>query len=473
MIEKNKKSKLELLFILLIIIMFIGSINQILTMFALMSTCIIALNIGMSNPKEGDKICIGLVWMLCLQNLCIGIGAHTFGNISDTLKYITQIPFLTLLVIWICIQIRKIKSGKIIVRKYTKWFIAYVFCILLSLFIGRGDIKAILINIRNMLTFFFAYEIGLYYLNTEEKLAEFYQKFMKIIKIVFLLGIILMIGGYNLYKVIGIKEVYIAKGAEISAFKEDLPGRFYTRLFYTLLPRMGSIYYEPINLAYLFAFALIMSVFFYTKKRKIGDIIISGIGLILTVGKGGFFIVGLSLSMLYLSKIIKTIFKRMQSKVINIFTIFAIVVILSLFIGIYVKLFPSSSVMPHIWSIQRTWQEILDKPYGNGLGIGGNMSHLFGTGQDGLSAGEESAIMSFTYQFGIQGIFCLFMCLITLFSKSDWKNNKIQICYFLPYTILITSLFQENTYTPQCIIVYMFLLGAMQAIQTEQKESKE
>ena len=460
-----KKFRSIYYFIAIILLMFIGSMHPYLTFVSVPLSGLIAILASYNFKNNEPDICFGIILLLCFQNLCIGLGAHIFLNHSDLLKYISQIPFMTILILWLGVIIRNISNKKWRECKSFKWFLIYSLCILISLFIGHGSIKSILINVRNMTVFFMAYQVGKNYITTKKQLDVFYKKTMFLIVIMFILGLVLWFFGYEAYKLIGIEEVYIAKGKGFDLSK--LPGRFRTRIFVSLLDRMGSIYYEPVNLAYLFAFGLLMSIFYQQKKniKNIIAIIICALGLILTFGKGGFLIVGLTIAYVIVSKILSKIFKNMSILNRNLFIF--VIFILSIIIGIYfyVNIFTKSSALPHIWSIQRTFSAICANPFGYGLGTGGNMAAVFNdTLIDFLSSGEESTIMAFLYQIGIQGVFSLFICFIYLFNKQKKNDILSDVCFILPIVLLFVSLFQENTFTPQCIVAFMLFIGSMNSI---------
>ncbi len=83
----------------------------------------------------------------------------------------------------------------------------------------------------------------------------------------------------------------------------SLPGRFYTKLFYTLFLRMKTIYYEPVNLVYLF--------YKIDWKIRYNNVILNLIVLILIFGKDGYFIVGLTILSKFITfYLLKSFIKR-------------------------------------------------------------------------------------------------------------------------------------------------------------------
>ena len=158
-----KINKFYFCFFLIVFLMFLGSMNTILTYIALIGTVVCAILIGnyyLKSPSE--EVCVGIIYLLVFQNFCIGTGAHLMGNNDSMLKYITQVPFLSIAIIWIINQFSYIKNGKYRIDKAKKSFIFLLICIAFSLLVGRGNIQSILVNLRNLTVFYMAFEIGKY-----------------------------------------------------------------------------------------------------------------------------------------------------------------------------------------------------------------------------------------------------------------------------------------------------------------------
>lgn len=466
-----KTNKIMVLFILIIFLMFIGSMYSLLTFPAIILSSICAIIIALDSKENDYMVCIGILLLLIFQNFCIGFGAHLAGNSDSSLSFITQIPFLTIFIIWTILILNENKKKKFNIKGNSLvWFILLIFSIIFSLFIGRGDIKAIISSVRNLSVFYMSYRISKKYICKKETFELFYFKYQKLIVLIFVIGLIFFIVGYPLYNFFGVNEVLLAKGSKV--LNGNLSNRFVTNVFSFYVPRMSSLYFEPVNLAYLFAISFILCVYYDERsfKQKIIIFIISLTGLILTFGKGGYLIVLLTVLFNKLFSFWNILAKRFHSKFRNIMLIVIVLGIGIIFLKIYLSKYTNSYAMPHIWAILQTFKSIKTKPIGHGLGTGGNAARIFGNlTDDYLSVGGESAIMSFTYQIGVQGLLCLIFCLINLFPyKNEYANNKfLRVMTFIPVVILVVGLFQENTFTPQCIVIYMFVLGAIHKINVE------
>lgn len=458
---EKKMQKYEFGFIGILLLMFLGSVTTIFTYFSLVLSLILSIWIGSYYAKKPSYKCMHwIVLLLLLQNFMLGLGAHISSNFSNSLQLITQIPFLVISIVWF-IQFVCLKHVQD--TKPRKYFKIYFILIIISLVIGRGSLNAILMNIRNMTVFFMAYEIGVHNITDENSLKNYQKKIIKYGMVMLICGIILLIGGYNLYKEIGIQEVYFAKGGTII---NTLEGRFTTTLLKGQVTRMGSLYYEPVNLGYFFAAAFIGACTIkWTKilQMRIFAILITGLGLVLTFGKGAYLIVILNFLSIIFVKIAKVIMNFLSGKFIRKFVLVTAIIIGVIF-SIYYYLNVGAASSPHFWGVIQTWGSILRKPYGYGLGTGGNMSQLFSNSELQFSAGAESALMSFMYQYGMQGALLLFLCMKAICVNNKVfliKNKNYESFYFLPILLFAISILQDNTFTPQCIVPFMLLQGGV------------
>lgn len=408
-----------------------------------------------------------IVILLVFQNLLIGTGAHMGNNQNDSLSYLTQVPFL-------CIAI----SGLMIIlisflkkTSNTGWYLDkrffLLYCIVIfSLIISPANFDSKLINVRNLTTFYFAYIIGKHCLATHEKFKSFSWFLIKISTFVVLAGVFLYFQNYSFWKKIGIEEVYIAKKFPLNG---DFEGRFSTILIDSSFTRMASIYYEPVNLGYLLsaAFLLALSLKWRDPLIKFIFCFILLSGQILTFGKGAYLITLGVIASVYGEKVLNKLVRKFKvHKIIIFFTLSSI----GAFSVFYYQVI-GGSAKPHFWGIIQTFESVLTKPLGYGLGMGGNGALTFGVVQREawLSSGGESALMSFTYQLGIPFSLLLIICFMKITNsiyKSDMGQNVELIGVFgifkyVPFVVLCMSLFQDNTFTPQCITMFMLLAGGV------------
>ena len=438
------------------LMMFLGAMHPILTYTALALCLVLSFLFGFYFSRKGNfSVCVGIIVLIVFQNFFLGVGGHIAGNESQSMSYITQMPFVCITMIWLAI---KINENKLI----NKYFAFLLVCILFAFIVARGPLQSILVNTRNMVVFFFAYEIGKKFLIKKSEINKFLEKFFFIAIIVLVVGVFLLIGGYKLYKLIGIHEVYIAKKDPIEY--GGLNNRFYTFLIFSTVTRMGSVYYEPVNLGYFFSIAFLVS-FFYkwtdNFNKRFFTSILMAVGLILTFGKGGYMVTFLIVASYVLDIAVRTIFgvdRRLG------FLISTILIIIIAFIAFYLyyKLV-GGTALPHFWGIFGTWNSIKAQPYGYGLGMGGNALRMYGeevTDAQWLSTGGETGFLCIAYQLGLQGALALTLCYLSTSTVSKFKDKVLILFSYVPLALLIVSFLQENTFTPQCIVPFLMMQGA-------------
>lgn len=131
-------------------------------------------------------------------------------------------------------------------------------------------------------------------------------------------------------------------------------------------------------------------------------------------------------------KILRTFLK--QSKMIRKIIIGVGIIGTFLFVKFYISHY-GLAVLNHIWGIMNTWQNVLQKPYGHGLGTGGNAAQvLSSTAGDWLSSGGETALLSYIYQIGLQGGLAFILAVLSTKAKlPKEKTGKEQsIAYERP-----------------------------------------
>ena len=204
-------------------------------------------------------------------------------------------------------------------------------------------------------------------------------------------------------------------------------------------------------------------------------IFIMGLGLLLTFGKGGYLLVGSIFLCLIIQRLLERYLKKIPLETIFKITIAIIIVSVSLFCIFYYKNI-GAAVSPHFWGVIKTFNSVMARPYGYGIGTGGNAAQLFNdNAQSWFETGGETALMSFIYQIGIQGGIALLIC---MYNISIVKPNKdtsyfYRVFSFLPIILVGISLLQDNTFSPQCIVPFMLLQGGAKEIFKNEYEKEE
>ena len=412
------------------------------------------------SAKEGAPML--LVWLLILQNLAIGIGAHVGGNESSSMSYLTQIPFVTCAVLFWSVGAERL--DKPMFDGLNRWFWALVLWCGVMFVAGHGaSLPAQLVSLRNLTCWFMAFCIARAFLGSQELRDRFYRQFGWVCVAVALFGFAGMAISWQGWLDMGLREVYIAKQSPLGNLV-GWGGRFITSIDGTHnVLRMLSTYYEPVNLAYLFSAGFIcISSAWKRGGAKAFALFVVTVGLVWSFGKGGWVVTAAACAFLALSSGLR---KRgcTQRDLVNLLVL--LVGVIAVVLTAYYFLI-GGAVRPHFWAIERTWGNVLSRPLGHGLGTGGNAAAFFGASSDGwLSSGGESALMSFAYQVGIPGIACLFFALLAVSktSASMETSGKGALLFSLPFILLGVSLLQDNTFSPQCIVPFMLMLGAFSA----------
>lgn len=464
------------IFIFIYVTILVGATANVATYSAIaISSIWVIMILSKTKGKPNVELCQGCIWLLILQNLAIGVGAQLTGNMSSNLKLLTQIPFLVILLLWVGTMSQSSFRGY--TGKSGFSFIFLLCTIVLSLIIGRGELSAILVNVRNMTIFYMAYSIGYSNVESEGDVQILTKTIILGGIIMTLVGILFYLNPLNIYKSIGVDAVYIAKASPNSS--GQLPGRFYTTIINKQLLRMASLYYEPVNLGYYMALAFLCALFSrFTESRFIRtlSILITGIGLIFCFGKGGYMIAALSILCVFINKILIPFFSRIP-KHLSAIILFLIIGVTVAVLYSYISYTGGAAIWPHIWGIIYTWDSVKMRPWGYGLGLGGNAAFALGNKlpsafkdsngvSDWIKSGGETQIFSFMYQIGIQGIIAFFTCIWCIRTNvSRRRATAWEILFnYIPIILFIMAIFQDNTFTPQCIVPFMFLQGGMKKL---------
>lgn len=471
--QKMKYKKSYVLYMFAITVIFIGAINPVFTFLSVLIAAAIGVGQGLLSIKNPScNHCKGIMLLLVLQNFTLGLGAHITGNMDSSLSLITQIPFIVIASEWLVLIVCQ-KNLCAEDKKHRLLFCLLLLLIIVSMLFGRGPFQSILVNIRNLTVFFMAYEIALLNLKSEKDFYSFEKFCFNLGVVVLVAGIVLLIGGFRLYEIIGIREVYSAKGSPIIG--DALDDRFTTSLISRDYNRMGSLFYEPVNLGYFFS-ALTISAFFsewtISKKKKTLYFCAMLLGLILSLGKGGYMITIATFGYVALIRMFGGLKKIVGRKFIRNGLIGFVIIAVAGFAIYYYKNI-GAAVSPHFWGIIQTWGSVLRRPYGYGIGTGGNAALIYGSDINWYASGGETQLMSFVYQIGLTGGIIFILCVLQTKLSSKLKTKKgDEVFIIMPFVLLGMSLLQDNTFTPQCIVLFMFLLGGIKNIYYLKKEGE-
>lgn len=439
-----------------VLLIMIGSYASGLTFLsiAICSLLFAYLNCGKINPKYIPRL---VIILLLFQNLGIGIGAHLGNNTSSSLSFMTQIPTLMILISYLFCLFRS---------NLTKldglYFILIGICTIF-MFVGNGGLSAKITYYRNFLIFYMAFVIGKKSLTNKKDIDEFLTFFLYISVFAVIFGFLGWIIGKPFYQMTGVLEVYSAK--QYSAYRNGLPGNFQTIFGGTWVNRFASLYYDPVNFSYFMTLSTLIA--FIQRKWKL--FIIFGVCEFLTFGKGGFLILGLTLICIRAQSLFKKTNKRIIRRIIILGAVCGVAGLVYL---IQTRFANDFGTFNHFYGMLTGLEAVKNNPMGNGLGTAGN---LIKTAQLNSQEISETGLLNMAYQIGVLGatIFCaLFLSTASgAFRIYRRTNHRLcLLCTYLPLVLLIVSVYQENTYTPQCVVPYMILIGAASQYQNKMGE---
>ena len=171
-------------------------------------------------------------------------------------------------------------------------------------------------------------------------------------------------------------------------------------------------------------------------------------GLALSFGKGAYLITAACITCVVCEWMLRRILgtrldkcgkkDHVQALVVAIM-FFSIVV----FTVIYTILY-GPTIAPHIEGVTGALKGVVSRPFGYGIGNGGNASQTLGTVkevEDWLASGGETALMSYVYQIGIHGALCFVVCFCMTgingknCDKRDYSLDTA-MCFYIPFVLL-------------------------------------
>lgn len=426
---------------------------------ALIGAVIAGIVIAEADNRTEYIILLALLLTL-FQNFILGFFAH-LGDSSKNLSLITQVPFLYVVTVFLVLLV----SRRLKITSVSKSM--FVFFVVIGLgFIHGGNFTSILLQVRNLTLFYFFFEIVVYSIQNRTARIWLNRHIVGLGVFGAITGWILLIGGFRLYSMLGIANVYIAKGVPGEGIFE-LPGRFTTDVFGIHMVRMGGLYFEPVVFSYFLGAAFLCAFFFQWTESRSLKILVStflGISLIFTGGKGGMLAVSMCLLISFITNVFVELFPRLSRTQSFWIAIVISIIVLVAFSRFYGSEYAGPS-KAHFDTITNTWATIKQSPFGHGLAQGGFNTE--GSMEEISSSGAESALMTIGYQLGIQGMVMLAVSLIAVsryVSKHNFPrvlgNQEQVISMAVPVVLYSISIFQLNTFSTQAVLPFFALVSA-------------
>lgn len=414
-----------------------------------------------------------LILIIISQNLLIGLGNvfsenQTSGqNLKLALVYKEVFAIIFVLFLFI-----KFKNNLRLFR-FEKIFLGIVLIVLLSFFVSSATLDAKAYYIRVFLILFVSYAIGrLLFFGFRNKAIDLENVYSIVVKS----GVIVAVIGF-LFMMIGNDSPIWSEWFNFGIIQEAKRGvfeshpDFMTQLGALILPRMFSIFFDPISLGYFLATALLCT---WLRKRNnpITQWILAA-ALLCTLVKGAIGVVLITYVWIIALKFLKL-------KPRNIIILFISVIIISFIILFNIDIKSSSDV--HMAGLIEPILNSHNIPFGMGLGNGGNYYAI----QSGISAwfvthtGAESFFGVLLYQLGYPGVL-LFLgffigAVVTMLKYSTKHSGELRGKYIIAsgilFSLLIASLLQESTFGINFSGILLIIIGIyFSRIQNESENS--
>lgn len=468
-INRGRNSSFFMFFIGLMILFFlsailvIGSNNIIVQIVCVLLIYLVPLIIFGLYLKKYVYLGIFYSCLYVFQNIMIGLGSNFFDrpNFQGIQVFIAMISLFGFLIL--CFLM--LNSKNVFNLKHEKIGLMLMGLTLLYFFIGPMDVMTSAAYARNLFLIALLPVIGKVIIQQVSDLNVLIKYLFGISLFVVLFGLFesLLFSHSFWYDFLNVDVVLLAKGFTIIDF-ERFPPLWYTIIFEHYVRRMASVFMEPVNLSYYLVVPTIIA--FSLRKWLIFVILL--LGVFLTFGKGGWLVLLISISSIYLLKR----FKKTNGFIPLVFFITILTIILSF---AYFKISPGTA-LPHLWGMMSIEKNLISEPLGHGLGSGGNFNSIFNDTNlyDTLHTGAESGIATLVYKLGLPGFLLFFLFLISLgnylvniflLHKDEMIGAVSLATSGLVLGMLFGSVFQENPLGPQTNHMILIMAGAVIGVQ--------
>lgn len=421
----------------------------------LIAALVVAIVGEIVQPAPNHGKAVNAIILLLFQNLIIGVCCHYGPGEADSLSFLTQIGTVYIFSAGI-FGLWRMRDKKMAV------FAIFGIVLLGVLFLlSSAEFAARMSYFRNFSLIFFAYGLFGWNLNSYAKQQSFLKAFIILAGVALVFGILTYPLGYEFWKGIGINEVYIAKGDPGTS--DSMNGRFYTTLISSVVMRMGGLYYEPVNMGYFFIAAAFACLLYSweDKRRKVLFFLAVNLGILLTFAKGSWLLYFLILGLWAAGTAVRYLWNLRDDPSLTKKAFFVLLVVGIVAVGAFASWYAANvggAASPHFWAIRDSIPTIAANPLGIGMGIGGNL------GVASYAAGAESGLMSLFVQIGIPAAFVVLLFFILLTPNIKGMKKNI-FRFFIPISLIAISIFQENTFSPQCLmpVISLCFIGELSA----------
>lgn len=382
------------------------------------------------------------------QNIVLVLISRNINSILYNIIVIIKELYVFSVILW---SFRKKRSVD-----YVELICYFSLIILLALFAihSNGGFFSSLVSLRQLSLPFLFYVFGKSINISKNDMQKSILFFIKMSVFCVLFGLIEMVLGDRFWAQIGIKEYQTLKGVGRFIHENELvPGSFYSYDFYPIFPRlkrMASVFVDPVILGQIMGIALVLAVFYkdlaLVRNKHLTYSILLGMGLVLSIAKGGLVIAIISSLML--------IRKLWQKKIFSDLCIFLAILLMAQYIGF--GLSNELSISAHMAGLWGGMNIFKNNLFGIGIGGYGNLGSNYSIEN---VVGSESFIGTALGQIGVFTIILYGLFYYVYFRKIKklaMYDSLSEILFWLNVGLLVTS-FVNNTAISftNCYIFYI------------------
>lgn len=358
-----------------------------------------------------------MIYICFFQNILLVLFSTVLNNTQFTILALEKELFL---IAYLGIHIRKS-----ITKRSLFCIISILVLFFLTIMSSEGTTVGRLSSLRQLyipfLFFFCGEEAQIGTLDV----SQICKTYLRCCLIATIFGFVEITLGTSFWVSIGLRQYTELKGVTEYIHESGLMRAFFTYDFGLPVRRMASTLADPVILGQLLGVGVLVALFGQTFDSRIKNRLyafIIGLGLILTMAKGGIVIAIIGVTMM--------LRKNAKKKILS-----DILLIIAIISGISLIVFGfenGSSISNHYNGLISGFVSIFVKPFGYGVGSAGNMAYKGGSFSSiSQNAGSESFIGSIIAQIGIIGIFLYFVFWIFLF-----RYGKRRISSDILYDVL-------------------------------------
>lgn len=283
--------------------------------------------------------------------------------------------------------------------------------------------------------------------NSDEK--TYYKILNAVALIVVMFGLFEYIGGINIWRNLGITQLWNLKGITTNAAGVPMNWFSSETIGGQQIRRMVSSFADPVNLGtYLFAAFMIS---WYTGNNVLT--VLLSVCCILTISKGA--LLG------FLVFVVMYVWFKDKSKI-GVPIIFFLCTLFALRFVEYSMTKSTGSMMAHIGGFISSLKLLITNPAGLGIGNVGVLSGLFSTSLSNTDV-IETGIGVIIAQLGWVGLLCYISFFLYLFYEPrKWKlvDMKASVMYYtLLFAFILNALFNEVALSPNSCALYFIELA--------------